>query len=387
MTFILSVLHVIFIYYLLLCLTPCPIPLTFTPVNTQENHSEVPPVTFAVLGYGHIGKRHAASISDHPGATLQAIADIAPVSFSSKADSEIPSIFDSLESLLLSSDSSSVDLPEVVCVCTPNGLHAQHCIAILKSGCHVVLEKPIALSLSDARLISEVSRSTGKHVFCVMQNRFAPPSVWLKELVDAGSLGKIHQVHIQCFWNRDDSYYAGSHWRGTLALDGGPLFTQFSHFIDVMYWIFGGIESPRAIFRNQSHLHNTEFEDSGSISFDFKRQGFGTFTFSTALDRANFESSLTLIAEKGTIRIGGQYMNEVVHCDVQGYELPTLPAAAAPNDYGSYKGSASNHHHVMSNVVDVLRRGATLATPISEGVDVVEIIESMYASAPRPLKK
>ena len=366
---------------------PCPIPLTFTPVNTQDNNSVINPVTFAVLGYGHIGKRHAASISAHPGATLQAIADIAPVAFVAHSDSEMPSVFDSLESLLSSAESSSVGLPEVVCVCTPNGLHAQHCIAILKSGCHVVLEKPIALSLSDAKLISEVSISSGKHVFCVMQNRFAPPSIWLKGLVDAGSLGEIHQVHIQCFWNRDDSYYAASDWRGTLALDGGPLFTQFSHFIDVMYWIFGGITSPRAIFRNQSHLHNTEFEDSGSISFDFKHQGFGTFTFSTALDRANFESSLTLIAEKGTIRIGGQYMNEVVHCDVQGYELTTLPAAAPPNDYGSYKGSASNHHHVMSNVVDVLRRGATLATPISEGVDVVEIIESMYTSAPRPLKK
>lgn len=380
-----SVLYVIFIYSIHLNLTPCPIPLTFVHVNHKENKSVDTPVTFAVLGYGHIGRRHAASISAHPGASLHAIADISSVVYAHDDDLESPLIFDSLESLLSCSEANTVDLPEVVCVCTPNGLHAQHCIAILEAGCHVVLEKPIALSLSDARIISEVSMSSGKHVFCVMQNRFAPPSVWLKGLVESGDLGKIHQVHIQCFWNRDDSYYSASHWRGTLALDGGPLFTQFSHFIDVMYWIFGGIESPRAIFRNQSHLHNTEFEDSGSVSFDFKREGFGTFTFSTALDRSNFESSLTLISEKGTVRIGGQYMNKVVHCDVQGYKLPILPIAAPPNDYGSFKGSASNHHHVMANVVDVLRHGATLATPISEGVDVVEIIESMYASAPRPL--
>ncbi len=150
---------------------PCPIPLTFIPVNTQDNNSVINPVTFAVLGYGHIGKRHAASISAHPGATLQAIADIAPVAFVAQSDSEMPSVFDSLESLLSSAESSSVDLPEVVCVCTPNGLHAQHCIAILKSGCHVVLEKPIALSLSDAKLISEVSSSSGKHVFCSTTNQ------------------------------------------------------------------------------------------------------------------------------------------------------------------------------------------------------------------------
>ena len=247
-----------------------------------------------------------------------------------------------------------------------------------------MLEKPIALSVSDARLVAEASASTGKHVFCVMQNRFAPPSVWLKSLVESGKLGEIRQVHIQCFWNRDDSYYASSPWRGTMALDGGPLFTQFSHFIDVMYWIFGGISSPSAIFKNQSHIHNTEFEDSGSISFDFLRSGWGSFTFSTALFKSNFESSLTLIAEHGTLRIAGQYMEKVVHCDILDYEMTDLPTSAPPNDYGTYKGSASNHHHVISNVVDVLRNGAQISTPISEGIEVVEMIESMYNSGSRP---
>ena len=339
------------------------------------------PVSFAVLGYGHIGKRHAASINAHSGAVLDSIGDIEDVytSISSNAGFEDVSVYNSLDSLL-----DVPILPEVVCVCTPNGLHTTQCIQILEAGCHVVLEKPIALSASDARRVAEVSASTGKHVFCVMQNRFSPPSVWLKSLVESGTLGKIHQVHIQCFWNRDDSYYASSPWRGTLALDGGPLFTQFSHFIDVMYWVFGGISSPRAIFRNQSHIHNTEFEDSGSISFDFLRSGWGSFTFSTALFRSNFESSLTLIAEHGTVRIAGQYMEKIAHCDVQDYEMPDLPIVAPPNDYGEFKGSASNHHHVIANVVDVLRNNAPISTPISEGVEVVEIIESMYNSGSRP---
>jgi len=338
-------------------------------------------VSFAVLGYGHIGKRHAASINAHSVAVLDSIADIEDVytSISSNVGFEDVTVYNSLDSLL-----DGPTLPEVVCVCTPNGLHTTQCVQILEAGCHVVLEKPIALSASDARRVSEVSASTGKHVFCVMQNRFSPPSVWLKSLVESGTLGKIHQVHIQCFWNRDDSYYASSPWRGTLALDGGPLFTQFSHFIDVMFWVFGGISSPRAIFRNQSHIHNTEFEDSGSISFDFLRSGWGSFTFSTALFRSNFESSLTLIAEHGTVRIAGQYMEKIAHCDVQDYEMPVLPIVAPPNDYGAFKGSASNHHHVIANVVDVLRNNAPISTPISEGVEVVEIIELMYNSGSRP---
>ena len=112
-----------------------------------------------------------------------------------------------------------------------------------------------------------------------MQNRFSPPSQWLKDLVDSGDLGQIRQVHIQCFWNRDDRYYQKGSWRGSLGKRWRSLFTQFSHFIDVMYWIFGGISNPQARFYNQAHEHNTEFEDSGQISFDFENEGWGHLLF------------------------------------------------------------------------------------------------------------
>ncbi len=338
-------------------------------------------IRFGVLGLGHIGKRHAQSIISHPGACVSHLADIRSQK-GCEAEKLIESSnwFDSLDSLL-----NSQDLPEVVSVCTPNGLHADQAIKLLNAGIHVVLEKPIALSVTDAQRILTASEKTGKKVFCVMQNRFAPPSQWLKELVDSKVLGQIRQVHIQCFWNRDDNYYQNGGWRGTLELDGGPLFTQFSHFIDVMYWIFGDIKNPQAKFFNQAHSHNTEFEDSGQISFEFEKEGWGSFTFSTALDRSNFESSMTLIAEKGTIRIAGQYMQEVVHCDVEGYVMPELPSSAPPNDYGNYKGSASNHHFVIANVVSCLENNSEIATPLNEGVDVVSIIESMYSAGTRPI--
>ena len=340
------------------------------------------PVRFGILGYGHIGKRHASAIQDHPAAELTHVADVLSEE-GCGAEAVVENgvtFYSSIEGL-----TNSDNLPDVVSVCTPNGFHSSHAISLLNAGCHVILEKPISLSVDDAKSIKQVSDETGKNVFCVMQNRFAPPSVWLKSLVDSGKLGAIRQVHIQCFWNRDDRYYKPGGWRGTLALDGGPLYTQFSHFIDVMYWIFGGIKSPQARFYNQAHTHNTEFEDSGQITFDFKREGWGSFTFSTALDRKNFESSLTLVTENGTVRIAGQYMQNLVHCDIDGYTPPALPESAPPNDYGDYKGSASNHQHVISNVIDALSNDATIATPLSEGIDVVEIIGQMYSAGQRPL--
>ena len=339
-------------------------------------------IRFGVLGLGHIGKRHAQSIGANPHTLLVSMADIRSCSDCGADEylEENVSWCESLDELLAHSN----DL-DIVSICTPNGLHAEQAIAILNAGLHVVLEKPIALSVEDAEKIKAASDASGKHVFCVMQNRFSPPSQWLKGVVDSGDLGQIRQVHIQCFWNRDDNYYLKDGWRGSIDLDGGPLFTQFSHFIDVMYWIFGGIKNPQSRFHNQAHTHNTEFEDSGQITFDFEKEGWGSFTFSTAVDRSNFESSLTLIAEKGTVRIAGQYMQEVVHCDIEGYTMPELPSSAPPNDYGAYKGSASNHHFVIDNVVNCILNGSTIATPLSEGIDVVSIIESMHLAGKRPL--
>ena len=157
-----------------------------------------------------------------------------------------------------------------------------------------------------------------------MQNRYSPPSAWLKDMVDSGRLGRIHMVQVNCFWNRDDRYYGKIPWKGTLDLDGGTLFTQFSHFIDILYWLFGDIHGIQARFADFTHSHNTDFEDSGLVTFDFVQGGMGTLQFSTAVAETNFESSLTIVAEKGTVKVGGQYMNEVEYCRIEGYEMPEL---------------------------------------------------------------
>lgn len=276
---------------------------------------------------------------------------------------------------------------EVVSVCTPNGLHAQHALSALDMSKHVVIEKPMALTKADCERIIYSSLNRSRQVFCVMQNRYSPPSEWIKSVVDQGILGEIFMVQINCFWNRDDNYYGKIKWKGDLQLDGGTLFTQFSHFIDIMYWLFGDIDNIQSRFRDFRHQHNTDFEDSGFVSFDFVNGGLGSIAFSTAVDRKNYESSMTIIAEKGTVKIGGQYMNEVEYCDIRGYEMPELPEANPANDYGAYKGSAANHGYVIENVVDTIRGRKQITTNALEGLKVVDIIERIYASADRVLKE
>jgi predicted dehydrogenase len=196
--------------------------------------------------------------------------------------------------------------------------------------------------------------------------------------VSKGILGDIFMVQLNCYWNRDERYYKADGWKGRQELDGGTLFTQFSHFIDIMYWLFGDIKNIQGKFKDFTHAHLTDFEDSGFVSFDFINGGMGCINYSTAVANQNLESSITIVGSKGSVKIGGQYMNEVEVCNIEGYEMPTLAASNPPNDYGPYKGSAANHHYVIENVVDTLKGRTTMTTNALEGLKVVEIIERIY---------
>lgn len=333
-------------------------------------------IKFAVVGAGHIGKRHATMIDRNPDADLVALCDILPPEQLGIAAFSVP-FFDSIESLL------QADLAiDIVCICTPNGVHAQQATLALDAGKHVVCEKPMGLTKEACEAVVFKSLKVNKHVFCVMQNRYSPPSVWIKEVLDQQLLGDIFMVQINCYWNRDDRYYyknGQKHaWKGTQALDGGPLFTQFSHFIDILYWLFGDIHNIKASFQNFSHEHSTEFEDSGMVHFDFLSGGMGCLNYSTSIYDKNLESSMTIIGSQGSVKIGGQYMNEVEYCNIKGYTMPELPESNPANDYGHYKGSAANHVYVIENVIDVLKHKKSITTNALEGLKVVEIIEKIY---------
>ncbi|MDD6210933.1 MAG: Gfo/Idh/MocA family oxidoreductase [Bacteroidales bacterium] len=332
-------------------------------------------IFFAVAGCGHIGKRHATMIIRQKGAELLSLCDILPKEECGATDFEAP-FFQNYKDMLDYLEQQSGEI--VVNICTPNGLHASMAIQALERGFHVVVEKPMALKRSDAELLLHTALRQGKQLFCVMQNRYSPPSVWLKELVESGKLGQIYQVIVHCFWNRDERYYKKGGWHGSKDLDGGTLFTQFSHFIDILYWLFGDIKNIKGHFFDFNHKKLTDFEDSGSILFDFVKEGSGALHYSTAVWDTNLESSLTIIAENGSIKVGGQYMNEVEYCHIKNYEMPQLAPTNPGNDYGAYKGSAQNHHYVIENVVSVLQGNTTITTNALEGLKVVDIIERIY---------
>lgn len=333
------------------------------------------PIHFAIIGTGYIGNRHAESITTHPQAKLVACADILPeVAETTALKYNIP-FFTEVKTMLQQHPEI-----EVVCVCTPNGLHAEHAILALEHACHVVCEKPMGIGKTACENVIYKALQVSKQVFCVMQNRYSPPSVWLKSVIDQKLLGDIYMVQINCYWNRDNRYYKKGTWKGTKSLDGGVLYTQFSHFIDIMYWLFGDIKNITARLHNFNHQHNTEFEDSGIVNFEFVHGGMGSINYSTAIWDKNMESSITIVGEKGSIKVGGQYMEKIEYCHIQDYVMPELPPANPPNDYGTHKGSAANHNYVIDNVISTLQGHTSPTTNALEGLKVVEIIERIYES-------
>lgn len=339
-------------------------------------------IRFAIAGCGHIGKRHAEMITRNPEAELVAMADIKPrAELKLSAYDQVP-FYENLEEML----EYAGDEIDVVTIATPNGLHASQALRALSRGKHVVIEKPIALNRNDAEKILFRALKMDRHVFSVMQNRYSPPSIWLKELVESGVLGKIFMVQINCFWNRDERYYTPESWHGCAKMDGGTLYTQFSHFIDIMFWLFGDIKDVQSRFTSNNHSHLTDFEDSGMVNFQFLNGGMGALNFTTSVWDRNLESSMTIIAENGSIKVGGQYMNEVEYCHVRDYQMPELAPTNPANDYGAYKGSAANHHYIIQNVVNVLKGKDSITTNALEGLKVVEIIDKVYQAGQPTIK-
>ncbi|MDP4266537.1 MAG: Gfo/Idh/MocA family oxidoreductase [Bacteroidota bacterium] len=338
-------------------------------------------VKFAIVGCGHIGKRHAEMISRNPEGEVVGLCDIKPKDQLGIDNYDVP-FFQSLDEMLKS------DIKfDVLNICTPNGLHVEQSLKGLEYRKHIVCEKPMGLTTMGCESVIFKALQVSKQVFCVMQNRYSPPSVWIKEIIENKIFGDIYMVQLNCYWNRDERYYKKDTWKGSKEFDGGTLFTQFSHFIDIMYWLFGDIKDIQAKFNNFNHANLIEFEDSGIVSFNFVNGGMGSINYSTSVWDKNMESSITIIGSKGSVMIGGQYMNQVEYCHIKDYVLPELPPASPANDYGDYKGSANNHHFVIENVINTLKGRSTISTNALEGLKVVDIIERIYSLKDKTLTK
>jgi predicted dehydrogenase len=258
---------------------------------------------FGIVGYGNIGKRHAAIIPEF--GILKSICE-PNVSKRSMAQSNTSATcYDELNVML----KQEPDL-DIVVICTPNGLHSYQSILALEKGKHVICEKPMALNTIDCHKMKSASIEYGAQLFIVKQNRFNPLILLLKELCDEGYLGEIYSVQINCFWNRNSQYFKSS-WRGTKSLDGGILFTQFSHFIDLIIWILGAPFSVKGYAKNFNHTASVESEDSGVVIMNFKDGPIAGIHYSINAFEKNLEGSILIIGSKGTIKIGGEYLNKL----------------------------------------------------------------------------
>ena len=265
-------------------------------------------------------------------------------------------------------------------VCTPNGLHAAHSILAMQAGCHVLCEKPMAIKSSDCLAMIDAAEKAGRKLFIVKQNRFNPPVVAVKKILEENKLGSIYSVQLNCFWNRDEQYYKNS-WKGTLSMDGGILFTQFSHFIDLLYWLLGDVKEVKAIRKNFAHKKSIEFEDAGVALLEFENGIIGSINYTVNSYKKNMEGSFTIFGEKGTVKIGGQYLNELEYQQISDVVIDDLPIGNKANNYGFYEGSMSNHDKVYQNLVDVLQNNAAISAGSYDGLKTVQIIEKIYSAS------
>ena len=330
-------------------------------------------INFAIVGCGRIAQRHAEHINNK--GRLVAVCDVVKEKADAMAAKYGAKPYYDISDLL----NEEKDL-DVVAICSPNGLHASHSIKALNSGVHVLCEKPMALTVHDCGEMIVAAERNNRRLFAIKQNRFNPPVQAVKQMLDEGRLGKIYSLQLSCFWNRNADYYENS-WKGTMLLDGGTLYTQFSHFVDLLYWMVGDVKNVDAMMANYAHQQDIEFEDTGVVILEFQNGAIGTINYTVNSYGKNMEGSLTVFGEKGTVKIGGQYLNELEYQNIEGYKIENLPEGNKANNYGNYQGSMSNHDKVYDNLIEVLQKNAAISTSSFEGLKTVEIIEKIYKAA------
>ena len=329
---------------------------------------------FGIIGCGKIAHRHAAEISRV--GILAGVCDIIPERADQLAQQFQTRAFYTITGFL------AAQPYDVIAICTPNGLHALHSISCLQAHAHVLCEKPLATSAADAAAMMEAATIAGKKLFVVKSTRYNPALIALKAMLDNNQLGTIFNFQLNCFWNRPNAYYNSS-WKGDAQLDGGILFTQFSHYIDALLWLLNDRIQTVAGFRhNFTHRETIDFEDNGIASIKMDKGTIGGINWSINSYRKNMEVSLTLIAEHGSIKIDGEYMNQVAYQLTAETGIPLITETGEPNDYGFYKGSMSNHDKVYDNLLIALENDQHPFSHAIDGLKTVEAIQQIYDAMP-----
>lgn len=333
------------------------------------------PVRFAIVGCGKIGNRHAEKLKSVEGAVLDSVFDVEPERAKQLAQMYHCSFYTDVNELL------KKGVIDYVNICTPSGLHPENTIQALRAGKHVLCEKPMAFSEQDAQNMVQAAHENNRHLFVVNQNRYNPPVEFVKKLAKDGILGKPLKCVVNMYWNRGDEYYKTEPWRGKTALDGGLIYSQASHFIDLWFMFMG---KPKKIYSLMgTKAHNIEIEDTGVVVTEFENGAFGSFNYTINATKQNFEGSITLFYTNGTIKIGGEFLNTIEVFQVPGMEdMPILGEKME-----SARGSASKHDLIFKALVALENKDEKSQNlienliPGEEGAQVVRFMEKIVESA------
>src|SRR5262245_1018968 len=263
-------------------------------------------IRFALVGCGRISANHIQAIEKHAErAELVAVCDPDPGSLAAATKKTGAPGFDRLDKLLAGSNA------DIVVLATPSGLHSAQTIEIAQAGRHVMTEKPMATRWQDGKRMVAACDAAGTRLFVVKQNRRNATLQLLKRAVEAGRFGRIYMVSVNVFWNRPQSYYDSAAWRGTWEFDGGAFMNQASHYVDLLDWLIGPVESVQAY--TGTLARNIEVEDTGVVAVRWRSGALGTMSVTMLAYPKNFEGSITIFGETGTVRIGGVAVNEIQH--------------------------------------------------------------------------
>ena len=328
-------------------------------------------VRVALVGCGRIARNHLDAIGKIDEFELVAVADtIVSRAEDTGAAYSVPG-FGSLEDML---DAVPFDL---VTICTPSGLHPQHGIIAARAGRHVVTEKPMAISLAAADALVQACDAAGVHLFVVKQNRLNPSIQLLKRAVDKGRFGRIYMANTTVRWTRPQEYYDQESWRGTWEFDGGAMMNQASHYVDLMQWLVGPVESVMA--KTATQARRIEAEDSGVAVLKFRSGALGVIEVSVLTYPRNLEGSITILGERGSVKIGGTAVNRVEHWQFESYDdddkLVEAASTNPPNVYGF------GHEGYYRNMLPVLQGMARPDTDGRAGRKSLELILGIYESA------
>ncbi|OLY92454.1 Predicted dehydrogenase [Cnuella takakiae] len=330
---------------------------------------------FALIGCGRIAQRHKTEIL-RTGA-LVAVCDIDLAMAQALAAGTQARVYTRLEVLL-----EQEPLVELVVVCTPNGLHAEHAIKSLQARRHVLCEKPLCIAFTAAWSMRDTAHFFRRKLFVVKQNRFNKPVLFARQILEAGNLGRILSFSLNGYWNQPQAYYTGN-WHGTRHEDGGILYTQFSHFFDMLLWLLGDTTVISAAASNSGLRSHFEIEDSFVALLQTTGGALGTAHFSINAHGGNKEGSFTIIGEKGTMKIGGQYLN-TIEWNSNDAGVPYTPEMdAGANDNGIYSGNMSNHQLVYDELQKALAGQPQSLPEAKDTVSTITLIEQLYAAARR----